>query len=51
MKLENFIKKLEEIRVEQGENLEVVMTGNMPVVEPVFSEEYLGKKVIITDEK
>ncbi len=51
MKLKNFIQELKKIELEQGENLEVVMADNMPVVEPVFSDKYRGKKVIITDQK
>ena len=50
MKLKKFIKKLEEIRKERGEDLEIIMADNMPVVEPVFSDKYLGKKVVITDQ-
>ncbi len=49
MKLKKFIKKLEEIEEKHGENLEVVMADNAPVVEPVFSDKYFGKKIVITD--
>lgn len=50
MKLKKFIKKLKEIKKEKGENLEVIMADNIPVVEPIFSDQYHGKKVIITDQ-
>ncbi|MFA4937496.1 MAG: hypothetical protein WC575_04425 [Patescibacteria group bacterium] len=52
MKLKKFIKKLQEIRRKYGEDAEVIMADYIPVVEPVFStNEYLGNKVVITDEK
>lgn len=52
MKLKKFIKRLEKIREKRGEDLEVVMADYIPVVKPVFSsDEYLGDKVVITDEK
>lgn len=51
MQLKQFIESLKKIEEEHGENLEVVMADNIPVLEPVFSEEYLDKKVIITDQK
>ena len=51
MKLKKFIEKLSQIQKEQGKNLEVVMADNLPVVEPVFSDKYYGKKVVITDGK
>ena len=50
MKVEKFIKKLEEIKIKYGGELEVVMADNIPVVDPVFSDKYFGKKVIITDQ-
>lgn len=51
MKLRKFIKKLEEIKKKQGENLEVVMADNIPIIEPIFLEQYCGNKVVITDQK
>ena len=51
MKLNKFIKLLEKIEEKHGENTEVVMADNIPVVEPVFSDNFLGEKVIITDQK
>jgi len=51
MKLKKFIEKLKKIEKEQGGNFEVIMADNIPVVEPVFSDKYRGKKVVITDEK
>lgn len=49
MKLNEFIKELEKIQNEHGENLEVVMADYIPVVCPFFSDKHLGEKVIITD--
>jgi len=51
MKLKKFIEKLEEIKREQGENLQVIMADDIPIVVPVFSDEYGDKKVVITDQK
>ena len=51
MKLSKFIKILEEIKKKHGEEIEVVMADNIPVVEPVFLNDFLGEKVVITDEK
>lgn len=51
MKLKKFIKKLEEIKKKYGGELKVTMADHIPVVDPVFSDKYLGKKVIITDQK
>lgn len=52
MTLEKFIKKLEKIKEKHGENLEVIMADNIPVVEPVFSDKYFNQeKVVITDQK
>lgn len=50
MKLKKFIEILRNIEKEQGENLEVIMADNIPVVEPIFSDKYYGKKVVITDQ-
>lgn len=51
MKLKKFIEKLEDIKKEHGENLEVIMADNIPVVNPVFTDEYFNKeKVVITDQ-
>ncbi|MEA1936650.1 MAG: hypothetical protein U9N04_00880 [Patescibacteria group bacterium] len=52
MKLKNFIKKLEKIAKEYGDDAKVIMADNIPAVNPVFSKEYPDKKnVIITDQK
>jgi len=51
MKLKKFIEKLLQIQKEQGKDPEVVMADNISVVEPIFSNQYHGKKVIITDQK
>jgi len=52
MKLKNFIAKLNKISHERGDDLEVIMADNIPVVSPVFSADYPGeKKVVITDGK
>jgi len=51
MKLKNFIAKLNKISRERGDDLEVIMADNIPVVSPVFSTDYQNKKVVvITDQ-
>lgn len=50
MKLNKFIEELKKIKEKQGGNLEVIMADNISVVEPIFSDKYYGKKVVITDE-
>lgn len=49
MNLKDFIKKLQRIERDNG-SIKVVMADDIPVVEPVFSDKYHGKKVIITDQ-
>ena len=44
MKLKEFIKKLKKIERKHGNDLEVIMADNIPVVNPVFSDKYPGKK-------
>jgi deoxyhypusine synthase len=51
MKLREFIQKLKKIESEQGEDIEVVMADNIPIVSPVFLDNFFGKKVIITDQE
>jgi hypothetical protein len=53
MKLKDFIKKLEIIVKEKGDDLEVIMADNIPVVSPKFSDRYSKLKscVIITDQE
>lgn len=52
MKLNKFIQKLIEIKEKEGDNMEVVMADNIPVVEPVLFKNILDEKVIvITDQK
>ncbi len=52
MKLKKFIQKLENIAKKHGDDAEVIMADNIPVVNPVFSEKYPDKKnVVITDEE
>jgi hypothetical protein len=52
MKLKKFIKILKKIEREHGENLELVMADNIPVVEPLFLDNLVGRKVVvITDQK
>lgn len=51
MKLRIFIEKLEEIKKEHGEDLEVIMADNIPVVNPVFTDKYFNEeRVVITDQ-
>ena len=49
MKLKKFIEELKKISEKHGENLEVVMADNIPVVAPVFLK--VDQEVVITDEK
>jgi len=52
MKLKDFIKKLKNIAEEHGDDAEVIMADEIPVVEPVFSDKYsAGKNIVITDER
>ena len=52
MKLEKFIKDLENILKENGDELNVVMADNIPVVEPVLStDRFNNLVVVITDQK
>ena len=52
MKLKEFIKKLDKISDEQGDDLDVVMADNIPVVDPIFLDNFCNsKKVVITDGK
>lgn len=50
MKLKDFIQKLKKIEEDKGGDIEVIMADDIPVVEPSFSNEYRGRKVIITDQ-
>jgi len=50
MKLKEFIQKLERIAKKHGDDTKVIMADNIPVINPVFSKKYPGKKnVVITD--
>lgn len=51
MKLKKFIEKLEEISREHGKDSEVIMADDIAVIEPIFSDQYNRKKVVITDQK
>lgn len=52
MKLATFINKLQKLEKRYGGELEVAMADYIPVVSPlVVYCKYLGKRVIITDEK
>jgi len=51
MKLKDFIEQLKDIAEENGDSIDVIMADNIPVVNPVFTKEYFGKKVVITDKK
>ena len=51
MKLRRFIEKLTEISKKHGDDMEVIMADEIPIVDPVFSDKYQdGKNVVITDE-
>ncbi|MCK5465897.1 hypothetical protein KAI56_00150 [Candidatus Parcubacteria bacterium] len=50
MKLKEFIEKLRRVAEKHGDDAEVIMADNIPVVNPVFSKKYPdGKNVVITD--
>ena len=52
MTLKQFIHKLEKLAEIHGDNSEVIMADNVPVVNPIFSNKYYSKKsIIITDIK
>lgn len=52
MKLNKFIKKLEQIESRHGDSVEVLMADGIQVVCPVYLKDFFGSKaVIITDEK
>lgn len=51
MKLKDFIKKLNNLAQEYGDDIEVIMADEIPVVDPVFSDGYsAGENIVITDE-
>lgn len=51
MKLKVFIQNLKRFAEKQGEDIEVIMADNTPVVKPIFSKKYPNdKSVVITDE-
>lgn len=45
MKLKKFIQKLEKLLGKYGDNTEVIMADNMPVVDPVFHVIIQARKV------
>ncbi len=52
MKLKNFIAQLNKIARERGDDLEVIMADDVPVVSPVLSAGYPGgERVVVTDKK
>ena len=51
MRLNDFIQKLKNIEIVHGGHLEVIMADNISVIDPVFSDKYKGRKVVITDQK
>jgi hypothetical protein len=52
MKLKEFIQKLKNLAKKHGNDAEVIMADNIPVVSPVFSKKYPdGKNVVIIDEE
>ena len=51
MELKKFIQKLKRVAEKHGDDAEVIMADNIPVVSPIFSRKYPdGKNVVITDE-
>ena len=52
MQLKDFIRKLKKLSKKYGDDIEVIMADDTPVIDPVFSKNYpYGKKIVITDEK
>lgn len=52
MKLIKFIQELKKLLKQHGDDIEVIMADNKPVINPIFSEDYPNKKsIVITDEK
>ncbi len=51
MKLQDFIRKLEEILKKHGKNASVVMADNLAIVNPAFLKDDTGNKVVITDQE
>lgn len=52
MKLKKFIKKLQKISKEHKTSIDVVMADGIKIVDPVYLENFVNKKVVvITDEK
>lgn len=52
MKLKKFIEKLKRIAKKYGDDAEVIMADNIPVINPIFSKNYPRKKsIVITDKK
>lgn len=50
MILKEFIENLQTIQKEHGDNHEVVMADCVPVVRPIFSDDYNGKsRIVVTD--
>lgn len=52
MILKKFIKELERVAKKRGESIEVVMADGIPVVDPVYLENFVNRQtVVITDQK
>jgi hypothetical protein len=51
MKIKEFIKKLEKIRKDHGDSLEVKMADGILVRKPVYLEDFLNKKVVVITDK
>lgn len=52
MQLNKFIQSLQEIENKYGSSAEVLMADGIPVVAPIFLQDFLDSKaVIITDQK
>jgi hypothetical protein len=52
MKLNEFIKKLEKIENKYGASTEVLMADGIPVVDPVYLNNFFDSKaVVITDQR
>jgi len=51
MKLDKFIKKLQKIKNKEGNNVDIIMADNIPIVSPVFLKNFVDRKVIIITDK
>ena len=52
MELKEFVQRLNKLSEKYGDDTEVIMADNMPVVNPIYSNNYPSKSsIVITDTK